>query len=429
MTQRDNRNVDASPRPAAAHIKTDRTAFKMGRRAGGALVSQFVVAGGSLALQVLAARNLGAAGYGVFAILLGIVITTNAILTGWVGDSLTVLDRFEARVRAGLLTSQLLGVSVAVAAAITASLALGLMPLSGALLFGLVVALWITEELGRRLFMARREFWHLAANDVCYVTAALASLGLWAFLENQLTLVSFLSAMAVGSTVAIVLATVQLPTTEFKPATVSWSGFREVSRFAAWRSAQLGLKPLLLLVVRVAVATFTSRAVLGSIEAARLLLAPATTFVAGVGSFLLSHYSSDADHRPRTQPAVICKTIAVLLLVVIVMGTAAVLLLEPLTGLLTQSRFPIDGGVVWGWTAYAAAFAAGVPPALALVALRASRDVFILRLVDSLIALVGVVTVLALGLPDLVPWALAVGGAAGAGLLCVRLFREARSAP
>jgi len=33
----------------------------------------------------------------------------------------------------------------------------------------------MTEELGRRLFMARREFWLLAVNDACYVTAALAS--------------------------------------------------------------------------------------------------------------------------------------------------------------------------------------------------------------------------------------------------------------
>lgn len=392
------------------------------RRAGGALVSQFITAGGSLALQVLAARSLGASGYGAFAILVAVLVSINAIQSGWVGDSLTVLDRFDPCVRGGLLASQLLGMGIALAASATIALTLRLVGPGEAVVFASLVTLWMTEELGRRLFMARREFWLLALNDTCYVIGALGSLAVCAVVLDRLTLATFIWVMGAGSAAAILHALIQLPLAELRTARISRSGLREVSRFAAWRSAQAGLKPLVLLAVRAAVASLTSRAVLGSIEAGRLLLAPATNFVAGVGSFLLPHYSGDVrGGRGKAQPRAVCALSAILLGVVLVVGMLALVFLKPLSQVLTQGRFPIDGLVVLGWTAYAAAFAVGVPPALALVANRESRAVFLLRVIDSAVGLVSVVVVLGLGLPRLVPFGLALGGTVGAALLFLQI--------
>jgi len=168
--------ADLAQPPRAKQRRPIGGVLATGRRAGGAVSSQFVTAGGSLVLHVLAARNLDAAGYGAFAIITATLVAINAVHSGWVGDSLTVLDRFDPSVRGALQFSQLMGTGVAFAAAAAIVLALDLVHAGGAVLFAVMVALWMTEELGRRLFMARREFWLLAVNDACYVTAALAAL-------------------------------------------------------------------------------------------------------------------------------------------------------------------------------------------------------------------------------------------------------------
>ncbi len=401
-----------------------------GRRAGGAVSSQFIAAGGSLVLQVLAARTLGAAGYGTFAILVATLVTINAVHSGWVGDALTVLDRFDQSVRGGLQLSHLVGTAVAFVTAATVVLTLGLMAVKGAVLFALMVILWMTEELGRRIFMARREFWLLALNDTIYVTVTLAALGTCAVLLDRLTLFTFILVMAGGSLAAVTHALAQLPTHEIRTVAMSVPGLRLVSRFAVWRAAQAGLKPLVLLCVRVAVASLASRAVLGAIEAARLLLAPATSFVSGVGSYLLSHYSTSTGEGQRaTRPRAVYTTMAVLVSFVLLIGAAALALLQPLTELLTSGQYSIDTGVVAGWTVYAVAFAAGIPPSLAVVARQASRDVFLLRTVDAALGLVLVFVVLTIGKAWLVPFALAVGGVTGAVLLCLRVARRAERIP
>lgn len=391
--------------------------------------SQFIAAGGSLILQVFAARSLGANGYGAFAIVTATLVAINAIHSGWVGDALIVLDRFDRSIRGGLELSQVIGTGLGFAAAAAVVLALQLVHVAGAVLFAVMVALWLTEELGRRLFMARREFWLLALNDALYVAATLAALSLCAVVLDQLTLVTFVVAMATGSVVATAHAIVQLPATEFRTASLSVSGLREVTRFAVWRAAQAGLKPLVLLCVRVAVASFASRAVLGAIEAARLLLAPATSFVSGVGSYLLSHYSPNTGEGPPVvRPKTVYKAMGVLVAIVLIIGAVALALLEPLTSMLTSGRYPIDAVVVVGWICYAVAFAAGVPPSLVLVARRASRQVFLVRIADSAVGLSLVVTVLLFDTVRLVPYALAAGGLLGAALLSTRVWRSAGTA-
>src|SRR4051812_27948352 len=93
------------------------------RRATGAVVGQVTQAVAGLVLQVAAARFLGAAGLATFSLIYGAIVLVTAVSSGMVGDSLTVLDRHEPRVRAGLhvwsmivsVGAGLVGAAVAVA--------------------------------------------------------------------------------------------------------------------------------------------------------------------------------------------------------------------------------------------------------------------------------------------------------------------------
>jgi hypothetical protein len=51
---------------------------------GGAVTVQLVIAGGSRILQAIAARTLGAAGYGTYAVRYSILVLLLAVQTSWV---------------------------------------------------------------------------------------------------------------------------------------------------------------------------------------------------------------------------------------------------------------------------------------------------------------------------------------------------------
>src|SRR3954464_5636702 len=78
---------------------------KLGGHAAGAIVDQAVVAVTSLVLMVLVRHQLGSAALGYYAILINALALLTALETAWVGDSLTVLDRFDAKLRQGLVAS------------------------------------------------------------------------------------------------------------------------------------------------------------------------------------------------------------------------------------------------------------------------------------------------------------------------------------
>ncbi len=82
--------------------RTHRLAGDTSARVAGAVGAQLSQALASFVLQVLAARLLGASGLGTFALLYGGIIIGTALCTGLVGDSLTVLDRNDPHIRAGL---------------------------------------------------------------------------------------------------------------------------------------------------------------------------------------------------------------------------------------------------------------------------------------------------------------------------------------
>ena len=72
-----------------------------------AVMAQGLTALGSVIVQVFAARQLGASGYGAFTVVNGVLLVVLAVQNGWVGDSLTVLNRWNPRTRSALTVSQL----------------------------------------------------------------------------------------------------------------------------------------------------------------------------------------------------------------------------------------------------------------------------------------------------------------------------------
>ena len=142
-----------------------------------AIASQAIVAGSSLLLQLIALRQLGAEGLGRFALLFGILVTVNSVQSGWLGDSLTVLDRFDPGIRRALVRSQFVIVVVVFTATTLLALPVGGVGASTALLFGVASTAWVIEETMRRLLIARREFNKLVVNDCTFAAGSFGTIG------------------------------------------------------------------------------------------------------------------------------------------------------------------------------------------------------------------------------------------------------------
>ncbi|WP_163569527.1 polysaccharide biosynthesis protein [Fodinicola feengrottensis] len=118
----------------------------LARRASSALVSQGITAFASLVLQLVAARTLGAAGLGLYALCVSVLITATALYTGWVGDSVTVLDRFEPQIRAAISVSVIIGAAGGFLAGLAYLLFFGGGTLSAAFLLGVLITCWLLER-------------------------------------------------------------------------------------------------------------------------------------------------------------------------------------------------------------------------------------------------------------------------------------------
>jgi O-antigen/teichoic acid export membrane protein len=389
--------------------------------ASGAVVAEGTAAATSMAIQVAAARNLGAARYGSFTILLGTIVLLVALHGGWVGDSRTVLDRTVPALRGALrATSLALAVGGGALAALGA-LALGVVDGTGAALFFVVCVLWVVEDAGRRLFMARLEFWKGVVNDVVYGVVALGSLAAIAASPGRLDLDGFLVAMALGAAAAVVAARIQLPSEEWAGGPLTAAGLREVAGFGAWRAAHAGIRPLATVVLRTLVRALASAAALGRLEAARLALAPMLIVTSGVGSFLLPHYARRRGGGSGGEPLV--RPAAALALLVLAYTAVATALTPPLSGLLTGHEGALDRVSVAGWGLFATAFAVGIPAGTWVLARGRSAVVFRLRALDSGVGLLLAVPLVAVS-ARLAPYGLAAGAAVGAVLLWVRARAE-----
>lgn len=394
------------------------------RRAGAsrpaaALTSQAIVAGSSLLLQVVASRQ-GSAGLGRFSLLLGVLATLNAIASGFIGDSLTVLDRFDPGIRRALVQYQFAAVAIAFGIGTMVASLIDGVHLGTALWFGAACSLWGLEETGRRTLIARRTFWALVVNDVSYAVGSLGYLAIVASSGRGISLQDLVVALAVGAALAIAVAVVQLPSVEISLATRAAAARRsEVAGFAVWRAAQVGLRPAALAIVRAVVVAMVGVRALGELEGARLVVAPMLTVAAGAGVYLLPTYSAAVKQGTSFRPRVTTAMTA-LGLTCVAYGLVATLFHEPLSMLLTDGTYDISATSIAAWSLFSAGFAAGIPAGNAVVARGRSRRAFLIRSIDAGIGIACASAILAFGWTDAVPVGLALGTAIGAGLLLTR---------
>lgn len=384
--------------------------------AAGAVTAQFSQALASFFVTVVALRGLDASTFGQLSLLLGGLIVATAVMTGLVGDSLTVLDRHNREVRAGLQVV-CLGVTTAVlllGAAV--SHAADLLNTQQALVYGLAVCAFVVEDTIRRLLMANLAFWRVVVVDLSYLVVAVIWLALHSAFEGPLSLGAVIAAVLVGQCVAIAVGVRLLPREERRLVRQSSPDVRSVLAFGTWRALQQTLRPLSLTMVRVAVASALGAAALGGLEAARIYTSPLLLLVQGMGGFLLVSYA-----RQRSAPLAQALrkadgAAAGLVAASVLLGAAAVVLLPALGGGLTGGE-GLSRASIAAWSAYAAAVAATMPYA-SLAAVRGRQAVVLgLRAVDTALGVSLAVVGLHLGASgSFAPAALAVGSLVGAVL-------------
>jgi O-antigen/teichoic acid export membrane protein len=377
-------------------------------KVGAPVVSQGLTAGTSLLLQVVAARGLGLVQYGVFALFLSLLVSATALYTGYVGDSLAVLDRHDGLTRSALAASALSALTLCFAIGVGSVLVVRHGDWVSGLVYAAMLVAWLVEETFRRLLIARLEFWKLVVNDLAYLLGTVLSLGAWAVTSRTVTLAMLFAAMGVGAITAVVVGVAQVPPRELRRLGPGWRGVAEVASFAGWRSLQAALRPVALLLSRLLVANLVSLAAVGLLEAGRLVVAPLQVIINGAGSFLLAGFAAGERGGGSTRPLA-DRAASLLVAVTVVGGAVMALFASPLGKLMTSAE--VEPLLLLGWVAYLGVWAAGLPYVTEVVARRLSRAVFVTRLVDSVAGLGLVAVALWAGMPlRTVPWLMALGG-------------------
>lgn len=369
------------------------------------VTTQGITAGGSLVMQVIAARELGLAGYGAFAVCVALLTTSVALYSGYIGDALTVLDRHDRSIRAVLVSSAATGLSVAFVVAAGLVLVLDLGDWRVALIYGGMMVAWLVEETGRRILIARLQYWRLVCNDAAYVGMTFVTLILLLAAGRELTLGLMLASMAIGCGSAALVALVQLPSSEYRKLSLGDVRAAGVARFAIWRSMQATLRPTQLLVARILLLQLVSLSAVGAIEAGRLVVAPMQMVLNGAAAFLISTGAAEA-RRDRAGYRRNGRVAAGLVALTLSGGALASAASHPLGELMTGG--PVPHLLVLGWAAYFAMWAASLPFTAELTVRKLSRPVFLARLVETVAGLGLVAAVLSAGgSSELIPWLLA----------------------
>ncbi|HJP74285.1 MAG TPA: hypothetical protein VJ914_08455 [Pseudonocardiaceae bacterium] len=372
------------------------------------MISQGINAGGSLLLQIAAARTLGLAAYGSFAVCLALLSAATALYTGYVGDSLAVLDRHDRDTRATLAASAITLFAAGFVIAFGTVVWLLHSP-GAALVFAGMTVLWLIEETFRRILIARLEFWKLVVNDTSYNAVALIVVGAFLVIGHHVTLGRIFAAMALGAATAVVIGIVQVPRAERVNLRPGWAAMRAVATFAAWRSLHAALRPTALLLSKALVISLISLTAAGVLEAGRLVVAPLQVVINGAGSFLLAGFAAGEHGKAARNNRMARYAVWLLLATVVICGSVLALFAGPAGRIMTGH--PVAPLLVFGWTAYLAVWAVGLPYISEVVARKHSRAVFVARLVDSVLGLGLAGVVLGLGASlTVVPWLMALGG-------------------
>jgi O-antigen/teichoic acid export membrane protein len=381
---------------------------------------------GSFVLQALAARELGAAGLGAFSLMYGAILLGTAITSGLIGDSLTVLARDDRWTRAALQNWCVIVSAVAGIVAVTAGVASGALTVGTAVAFGAVTFVFIVEDAMRRALMAVFFFWRLPIVDFASLIGSLAYLGIVRAGGGTATLGQFLVALLVGQAIAAVVAVPLLPPHERPIRLLRSHEMGTVFGFGAWRAAQQSVRPGALTAARIIVTLLISVAAYGKVEAARVYMAPAILIVSGLGSMMLPMWvrrRHDGLSKLIRRADIAAGGLWIVTLTVGAIGTAA---LPVFGGLLTDGKYHIQAGAVFGWAVYAAATAA-VTPYGTLAALQGRQGrVMLMRLVEPVIGLAVLALVLGVagGSATLTPYVLGLGAlASGLGIRLLILPR------
>lgn len=387
--------------------------LRLGRRVAGvgaSSIAQAIQSATSLLVLMLAARLLGIETLGLFSILYGALILAAAITSGFVGDSLTVLDRHDAHIQAGLRAwFMILAVGTGVAGLGLTLLGTQL-GIAGAICYALASMAYIAEDLIRRSHMAIMNFGRLIVVDLVVLLTTGVVVGS-AYLLGHVSVETFLIAIALGQLAGTVYGWIKLPPSEkVKPKRPAY--FKDVAAFGSWRSAMQGLRPAQLTLVRIIVTVVISLTAAGQLEAARIYAAPAMLIVTGTNAYLFSDLARRTGVPMREQlrhtDSVVWK------LVLATVGVAVIgLLLLPWGGPMLTGIVP-SASAVTGWLAYSTAIAVSTPYGLLAAVREKAQPVFLVRFLDSILSLLLVsVVVVTTGDYQLVPWAAAVGAVAG----------------
>ncbi len=352
-----------------------------------AVVAQFTQAAASLALTMVAVRELDTAEFGRFLLVMSTILITTSATTGLVGDSLTVLDRSDPDMRRALQVTAL-GSSVT-AGIIVASMSAVLGWLVGpiALLAGVAAGAFVLEDLARRMLMANRRFPAVVVTDLIYVVAASATLSA-AYMWWTLGLAALLTAILIGQLVALAAAVALLPDAE--RFLVPRSGHLQLGAlmgFGGWRALHLSVTPLRMWIARLIASAVTGFAAVGLLEANRLVMAPLILAIQGASSAVLvsqvalMRQSSHSARRQADRDAAMFALATGIAVLALLAGQA------PLATLLVGSTDLLRTPLLLGWGLVAIGMALNVPYANLTAASGAARAALAVRLLDLLLVL------------------------------------------
>jgi O-antigen/teichoic acid export membrane protein len=205
---------------------------------------------------------------------------------------------------------------------------------------------------------------------------------------------------------------------------------RQVWHFGSWQAAGQAVRPTVLTVMRVLVVAVAGAAAYGPLEAARVYTAPLIVLITGVNSFMLPHYVALRDRPVAENLRIADRTASVLALACLALGGLAILVLPVAGPWLTGGGFAVPVLAVAGWSVYAASGAALLPYAGLAAAMEEQRRLLVLRSLEVPgLLVVALVVLLAPDLPDLVPFAMAVGPASVALAVRQRILVGRAAAP
>lgn len=390
----------------------------------GAVAGQLSQALASFVLQLLAARVLGAKGLGLFALIYSVLVMTSAISTGLIGDSLTILDRRDAAIRAGLQGWSLVTVTTAGATAALATYWSHTLDGRVAAWFGVAMMAFLLEDVLRRLLMATMRFWSLVAVDCTGLLVSLLTLVVASRL-GPLDIQSFVGALLLGQVAAGAVAIPLLPQHERSFGRGRPMAFAVVGRFGAWRAAQQGIRPTMLTIARVLITLAVGRIAFGELEAGRVYMAPTMLVVQGLGTYLLSSFARRPDVPLHLLLRRADRASGAMLLMSATLAVTALVCAPVLGPLLTGGGYALAPLTLAGWALYAASGAA-VMPFASLAAVRGRQSLVVgLRAADSVFSLACLVLVL-FPLHLSVGWApiaLSAGSFIGAWLIRARVLK------